>query len=526
MSVYDFVKVPQRKKAVQNLSYPSVLSCNMGQLIPFTVQEVLPNDKWNYNVDLLVRLAPQLSPFFAEVNVEVFYFYVPHRIVFPQWEEFIYGGKDGNSQVAKPQITLNADNTQPGSLADYLGFPTLNSGKTFDVDALVFRAYAKIFNDWFRDENLVDEVGLSDEAGLDTTTNTSLLSSAWEKDYFTSALPFPQRGPSVMLPLGDLAPVITSETENDIPKPNGIPGMKMRIAGLTLPSGANPRTISLNTANGGVALANEGGSLLSGSVLAPTNLVADLSQAEGASIPQIRTAFQLQKWYERNARFGYRGVEATASHFGIRPSDYRLDRSEFLYSRKSPIITSEVLQTSSTDSTSPQANMSGHSFTAFSAHGRNRVFSEHGYLMGILRILPRTMYFQGLPRKYTRNSRFDYAFPEFEHIGEQEVKNKEIYANGDNPDGIFGYQGRYQEYRENSGEVHGDFRTSLNYWHMARIFDKAPALNADFITADPTKRIFAVTDQNVHSCWLQLNNRLFAKRVLSKRGEPGFIDHN
>lgn len=525
-SIYDSVSVPKRKRTVQNLSYPSVLSCDMGYLVPFTVQEVLPNDKWDFNVDLLVRLAPQLAPFFAEVNVEVAYYYVPHRIVFPQWEEFIYGGKDGNSQIAKPTVKIDKNNTQPGSLADYLGFPTLEGDYNYDVDALIFRAYNKIYNDWYRDENLIDEVPLSTEAGIDTITSTSLLKSAWEKDYFTAALPFPQRGPEVKLPLGDVAPVFPMDDKPLIPWNSPLRVRKADggvISSINSPIGAYGG--NQNGAGIPVGAANSGTMTLTDPI-APTNLYADLTDADGASIPQFRVAVQLQRWYERNARFGYRGVEATASHFGIRPADYRLDRSEFLYAKKRPIVTSEVLQTSSTDDTSPQANMSGHSFTAFSASGHRRVFSEHGYLIGIMRILPRTLYCQGLPRKYTRTSRFDYAFPEFEHIGEQEVRNKEVYANQDNPDGIFGYQGRYHEYRQNLGEVHGDFRTNLSYWHMARLFTEPPVLNGDFVTANPTKRIFAVTDENVNSCWVQLNNRLFAKRVLSKRGEPGFVDHN
>lgn len=534
MSIFDYVSIPKVKKSSFDLSFPNVLTCNMGTLVPFMCEEVLPNDKFRCSADVLVRLMPQLAPVMSQVDIQLDYWYVPNRIIFDDWTDFIYGGADGTDNTVRPYVTLTSDNTGRGSLADYLNYPSLATNQTIQASALPFRAYDLIYNEWYRDENLIDPLPISKAGGEDTTTSLTLQNRAWEKDYFTSSLPWPQRGPAVKLPLTGDAPVYTSDNS------------------YTNFSHLSTDTVAFHfsTTTGGSSTFRNAGVVRDGGSSVPadaylrvpsksdnidTNLYADMSEVSSATVNDLRQAVQFQKWYERNARSGARNVEATAAHFGIRPPDARLQRPEFLGSSKAPIIFSEVLQTSSTDSTSPQANMAGHAFGAMGSKRAVRTFSEHGWLIGILSIIPRTLYCQGLPRKYSRQTRFDYFWREFMHLGEQPVLNKELYAGSTNPDGIFGYQGRFQEYRQNQGEIHGDFRpdpnnptsdTNLTYWHLGRVFGSAPALNEDFINCSPSKRIFAVTDVNESSCLLEIANHITAWRPMSKRAEPGFIDHN
>lgn len=253
-----------------------------------------------------------------------------------------------------------------------------------------------------------------------------------------------------------------------------------------------------------------------------TGLQADLSAATAATINSIRQAFQLQRWMEQNARGGVRYVESVLAHFGVRSSDARLQRPEFLGGGRSPIVVSEVIQTSVTAAT-PQGNLAGHGFSAQQSHEFTKSFEEHGYIIGILSIMPRTAYQQGVPRMWSRSSKLDFYWPSFAHLGEQGVLNKEIYAEHSSPTGIFGYVPRYEEYRSRESAVCGDFRSTFNYWHMGRIFSGDPSLNSAFVTADPTKRINAVTDK--HNCWVQVLNNVTAVRPIPRQGTPGLLDH-
>ena len=255
------------------------------------------------------------------------------------------------------------------------------------------------------------------------------------------------------------------------------------------------------------------------------SLEADLSNVTASTINELRTAFQIQKWLERNARSGVRYIEHILSHFGVRSSDSRLQRPEFLGGGKSPIIISEVLQTSSSDETTPQGNMSGHGISVQNSNQFSRKFEEHGYIIGMMSVLPRTAYQQGVNRIFSRESFLDYYFPEFANLGEQEVKNKEVYAEYGSQiqEQTFGYQARYQEYRYNPSTVHGDFRESMDFWHLGRKFSQPPVLNAEFITANPDKRIFA--SESGHCLWIQILNNIRAIRPIPYISEPGLIDH-
>lgn len=509
-----------QKRSVFDMSHDRKFSCDMGKLVPILCEEVLPGDTFKVKTDLVLRLAPMLAPMMHRVDVFTHYFYVPTRILHDNWENFITGGKNGQDATPVPIVRSPAGGFSPGSLWDYFGLPT--GIGNLEVLAYPFRAYALIYNDWYRDQNLQDPVGLSLADGLDQTTNLLLLNRNWEKDYFTSALPWPQRGDSPMLPLAG----------SEAPVSGNLPGRPVIFEAQTANNVYQARTLNPgpNTpynvvANGAGDVGRAGRFRSENANLPEGNLIADLSEAGSVSINDLRLAFQVQRWMERSARGGARLVETILSHFGVRSSDARLQRPEYLGGGKSPLVISEVLQTSSTDATSPQGNMAGHGFSAHRSHEFNKSFEEHGYVIGLVSIMPRTAYQQGVPRQWNRRSRYDWYWPAFAHLGEQAVLNKELYAQGTSSDlEVFGYQGRYDEYRRRESTVHGDFRSSLDFWHMGRIFASPPALNSQFVTADPTKRISAVTDD--HNCWVQLLNQVQAIRPLPKRGVPGFIDQN
>lgn len=495
-------------KNIFNLSHENKLTCDMGKLVPFYLEEIIPGDSFKVSSQLIVRLAPLVAPMMHQVDVFTHFFFVPNRLIYKDWEEFITGGKEGTSTAVCPTITSPSGGFAVGSLADYLGVPTGVGG--LSCLALPFRAYAKIYNDWYRDETLMDEVTINMNSGTDSTTSKDLLTRCWKKDYFTSALPFAQRGDPVYLPLGVSAPVKTSDQLT-----------KVNIAG---PSSAVSSYLSA-AVNQGSIVYGQTSPVATG---VDTNLYTDLSTATAATINDIRAAFQVQRWMEKNARAGYRYVEQILSHFGVRSSDARLQRSEFLGGGRSPIVVTEVLQTSQTDETSPQGNMAGHGFSAHISHSFTKTFEEHGFVIGILSIMPKANYQQGLARMWNRRSRTDWYWPVFSHLGEQAVLNKELYAQGTDADnGIFGYQGRYDEYRRHYSQVHGQFRDTLNYWHMGRIFDALPTLNANFVKCDPTTRVFAVQSASVNDhCWVQIYNKVKAVRPIPKYSDPGYVDHD
>lgn len=529
-----------KKRSLFNLSHENKLSFQMGQLVPILNLEVLPGDTFTGKSDALIRLAPQLAPIMADVSVFTHYFFVPNRILWDNgksdcWETFITGGKTGNETPSKPTITF--EEVSNNSLADYFGLPNIVKGTNtpITVDALPFRAYNMIYNEWYRDENLQNEVPFSLAGGVDTTTSTTLLNRNWEKDYFTSALPWTQRGDGASVPLvGSIplsssdAPVLGNGTTLGLVQGNAGYGAYVvednlftgiqSAYGVPISANVSDSTRLGQGSSVGVTL----DSTKSGLKADLSNVTAELSQSSNIDIDisDLREASAVQRWLEKSARFGYRYIEQILSFFGVRSPDSRLQRPEYIGGGRSPILFSEVLQTSSSTDDSAQGNMSGHGFSAFRSH-RFRYFStEHGWIIGIMSILPRTNYQQGIARKWTRQSRYDYFFPEFQNIGEQEVLNKELYAGTPNDNEIFGYQQRYAEYKMIPSEVHGDFRSNLNYWHMGRIFSNAPKLNSQFVTADPTTRIFAIEEPGVDNIYAQIAHHIIAKRPMAKYSKP------
>lgn len=525
LKIFHHSPAKRPPRNVFNLSHSHKLSCDMGQLIPIVCQEVIPGDKFSGSTNALIRMAPMLAPVMHNVNIYTHFFFVPNRLVWDEWQDFITGGPDGLSSPILPYVQLGSANahlfSRPGTLADFMGIGSAGSGSgsgsTVRISLLPFRAYQLIYNEFYRDQNLQDEVEFSRGSGAFTLPSVESLSvirtRAWEKDYFTSALPWAQRGAPVQIPFDtDLSHTpVTLNADSPTDRygfwQDNIDGGFTRPVGdasFTGPT-SGPKTL-----NGGTVYNPNG------------TLEVDLSSG-GINVNDFRRAIRLQEWAENNARGGARYIEQIRSHFGVVSSDARLQRPEFLGGGKSPLVISEVLQTSSTDGTSPQANMAGHGISAHGSHTWSKFIEEHGYIIGIMSVIPRTAYQQGVPRHFTKFDRFDYYFPEFAHLGEQPIYNREIYLDTDDlssQDGIFGYTPRFSEYKFEPDRVSGDFRTNLNYWHMGRIFDSAPALNGDFVSSDPTKRIFAVTDQDVSSLWCLIHNQIRAVRPMPKFGVP------
>jgi len=520
MKIFDRILLTKPKKSVFDLSHERKFSMNMGDLVPILCLEVVPGDSFRLSLQQLVRMQPMLAPMMHRVNVTTHFFFVPNRLIWNEWEDFITGGDKGTAQPVFPTFSRNTSATKtnlkltPGSLADYLGFPVSRLLQTVSIlpkfSQLPFRAYHLIWNEYYRDQNLEQPVDISFSSGdiiLNSPQNSTytdwryrsmcIQKRAWEKDYFTSALPYAQKGQELSIPITGDAPVVVYDNN----------GVSRRLALGDEQTGARYNVDAIQ----------------SGMTLQPMSV--DLSEASSAKINELRQAFQIQKWLEKNARGGSRYIEQILTHFGVKSSDARLQRPEYLGGGKTPVTISEVLQNSATEDTSPQGNMAGHGISVGSTHSFKKSFEEHGFVIGLMSVLPRTAYFQGMPKIFNKTDRFDYYWPEFAHLGEQEVKMSELYYDptGETNDETFGYQPRYSEYRFVNDSVHGDFQDSLKFWHMAREFDNKPALNASFVQANPTNRVFAVTDSEYPKLLVNTYANLQAVRPMPKYGNPGGI---
>lgn len=537
-NIFDSIRLKRPRRNVFNLSYENKLTANAGELVPIMCKPVVPGDKFRVNTEMLVRLAPLVAPMMHRVDVFTHYFFVPNRLLWNQWEDFITKGVDGTEVPAFPKIALRGDWVSPtsgaallsdGSLWDYLGLPTIGgfNGIAFperspnsvippvgyEVSALPFRAYQLIYNEYYRDQNLTQPIDFTLDGGLvaNVTEIISLLTlrrRAWEKDYFTSALPWVQRGPDVTVPVnnnsGALDVVLKDSPHADV----------YHVPGTT----AFPKDGALRSISGALVI---GGGEPDPAYLEPSNFQVNVDEL-GVSINDLRTSNALQRWFERNARSGSRYIEQILSHFGVRSSDARLQRPQFLGGGRTPVSVSEVLQTSSTDTTSPQANMAGHGISAGVNHGFKRYFEEHGYIIGIMSIRPRTGYQQGVPKDFRKFDNMDFYFPEFAHLGEQEIKNEELYLQQTSAgnDGVFGYTPRYAEYKYSLNEVHGNFRGNMAFWHLNRIFSESPNLNTTFVECNPSNRVFATAETSDDKYWIQIYQDVKALRLMPKYGTP------
>lgn len=509
-----------------NLSHYKNIAFPMGYLIPTCVIECFPGDTHVISNKLFLRLAPQVFPTLHNVNVKTLYFKVPHRLVWDNFKEFRTGGVDGKFEVPHPCMTSPEGGYKIGSLADYLGIPT---GKAnIEHNALPFRMYNLIYNEFFRNQTLMNEVAISRGDGEDIVTSRDLLKVCWQKDRFTNAQPFEQRGEAVNLPIGGELPVIFDSKikVNQIVDTGGV------VRGSIGNASGNNRAVLQAHHEGDTFNVDDVGGLQNS---ADPHAHVDLADGNVITVNDFRVAVQLQKLFEKMARFGARYVEFLYALFGVRSSDARLQRPEFLGSAVSPIVFSEVLQTSSTDEVSPQGSMAGHGVSAQSTHKIKTFCEEDCFIIGLSYVMPQTMYFQGVPKWATRKTRLDYCTPTFVNLGVQPIWNYEVFAQGVHVKdehnfpvdlGIFGFEDRYDEFRFMQNTVHGDFRGNLMDYHMGRYFENLPVLSSRFVQADPTSRTFAVQTPGNQNIYMTIQNEIHSLRCLPKVGVPGLVDHN
>ncbi len=561
MSVFSSVRGNEVGRSVFDLSHLKRFTCDMGQLIPVLFLECVPGDTFKIGCEAVTRFQPMVAPILDSVDMYVHYFFVPSRLLMDNekdWETFLTGGKDGtdvsvsiptwklrdfagvynSNQVSASFPFSNGVKYGKYSLFDYFGLPCSNSvSVTLDIInsnhimAFPQRCYNLVWNEFYRDENLVDECSLD---------NSTILFRAWKKDYFTSSLPWQQRGVSPALPISGTIPINLNGsvfTFGDVSNPIKLVATSPNSGEITtrIKNASDSDSFGLNSAdtrsvlgegNGGYYYALQGKAISSN-----PSATVDLSNGTTFDVAVLREAFQIQRWLELNARAGVRYTEFLNAHFGIAPRDEVLQRPEYLGGTKSEIVVSEVLQTSATSDSSPQGNLAGHGLGAMSDFICSYTAKEFGYIIGIASWMPKPSYQQGVNRIFSRCTKYDFYFPEFAHLSEQAVTKGEIYATGDNDhdNSIFGYQSAYAEMRYMPSINCSDMRDTFSYWHLGRIFNSDPSLNAGFLTTNSSysggirKDIFAV--QNQPGLIVNFANVVNAIRPLPVYGTPGFIDH-
>lgn len=558
--IFDQIQMKVPSANWFDLSHDVKMSLNMGGLVPTCVLEVLPGDYFKIGFENLLRFAPLLSPVMHKIKVTTHYFFVPNRILWEGWEDWITGNIDVEPPFFTPVQNLTAD-IKIGSIGNYMGLPRLSGGLTngaAKINALPFAAYAKIFLDYYLDQNNTSETtkelletysNLID--GDNTTEGQSItgtvfsrfasfacytrpLPRAWMHDYFTSALPFAQKGDQVFMPIADFNDV-------DVEYGNKI-SLGDRIRRITDGSIISPAASEGLNVTPSSRLSTAGGDVFN---LDPDNLVARTSDlvAGAASINNLRSAFRLQEWLEKNARGGTRYNESILSHFGVRSSDSRLQRAEYLGGAVQNMVISEVLATAETLSdtgiSTPLGQLGGHGISLGGGNMFNYRAEEHGWIIGLINVMPDTAYYQGLDRKFERFDRLEYYWPSFAHLGEQEVWNSELMFQNENgvDSGVFGYLPRYTEYRYEKSRIAGEFATSLDFWTLARTFSEEAyvPLNEDFIypypiftdlgtnlLTNPFDRIFVVSQDEADTIYAHVLNKVMARRLMPVFGTPSF----
>lgn len=526
-SQHNFAQVPRanipRSSFDRSHGYKTTLDA--GYLVPVFFDECLPGDTFSLNMTGFARLATPLQPYMDNSYFNSFFFAVPIRLLWQNWEKF-NGAQDtpgASTDYLVPQVVAPAGVGFPnGSVADYLGLPTGVPG--ISVSAFWFRAYNLIWNEWFRDQNLQAPVVENTGDGPDPWSNYSLLRRGKRHDYFTSSLPWPQKGESVSIPLGTEAPVLgIGKTALTMTAGTGVGVYETGQPGST--SSIYP---SYTVAGSVIHFSGQDASTTGNN--ARLNIRADLSNATAATINQLRQAFQVQKLYERDARGGTRYTEIVRSHFGVVSPDARLQRPEYLGGGQSPIHVHQVEQTSSTSGQlTPMGDLAAFGTSIMTNHGFSKSFTEHCVILGLVSVRADLNYQQGINRMYSRRTRFDYYWPALAHIGEQAVLSKEIYADGTAGDEtVWGYQERFAEYRYKpsviTGQLRSNYAQSLDTWHLAQDFGTRPLLNAAFIQDDPPfDRVIAVPSEPHFIA--DFHFKLRCARPMPVFGVPGLMDH-
>ena len=540
VSSHSFAMVPKAEipRSSFDTQYAHKTTFDGGYLVPIYCDEVLPGDMHNVKATMFARLATPLFPVMDNLHLDTFFFFVPNRLVWTNWVKFMGEQANPSDSISYvvPQITSSAGGYAVGSIFDHFGLPTagqITGSNTVTHNALPLRAYNLIYNEWFRDENLQNSVVVNTGDSGDDVSDYVLLRRGKRKDYFTGALPWPQKGDSVTLPLGTIAPLTgTAPLKYGVNFGSGGTAADSKFT-VARPSDSSTEFRYGNTI--GVETGTAPGAGLFNMYLDTSGLYADLSDATAATINQLRQSFQIQKLLERDARGGTRYTELLRAHFGVTPQDYRLQRPEYIGGGSTYVNVNPIAQTSATSisgGATPLGNLAAMGTALASGHGFTYHAQEHGYIIGLVNVRADLTYQQGLPKMWSRETRYDFYFPVFAHLGEQAVLNKEIYVTGTSTDDdVFGYQERWAEYRYKPSQITGLFKSTsagtIDPWHYAQKFTSLPTLNATFIQeTPPIERTTAVgASANGQQFLMDAFFDCKMARPMPMYSVPGLIDH-
>lgn len=466
----------------------------MGELVPLTWYEGLPGDTIQHRTNMLIRLSPLLAPIMHPVRVRVHHWFVPYRLIWDDFEDFITGGEAGTDSSVAP--TFAGGTITEGSLEDYMGCPL---GTVPAYSALPFRAYNLIYNEHYRDEQLVTALTIDTTSGTDSTTTKTIQKVSWEKDYFTTARPYEQLGTEITIPLGGEVDVESGadRTASDRVSVKDVNAIQSDLRAIT----GDSDYVAVQAVNTG------------------DKLFVDLADATGVSVNDLRLYLALQRYKENRNEFGARYTEYLR-YLGVRSSDARLQNPEYLGGGRQLLNFSEVLSTADSG-TDVVGTMRGHGISALRTNRYRRFFEEHGLVMTLMSVVPKAIYSDGLHRSFSKTTKEDYFQKELAHIGDQAIEDSEVYAAAATPTDTFGYQMRYDEYRYHPSSIAGEFQSSLNHWHYARILGAEPNLNQSWIECAPTKRQYADNSSDV--LYVMANHSIQARRMIPYKPKKGLM---